>query len=116
MNQRSPDQVFRRGLKAVQRRLGRAPRREDFLRRLPSRAVAAEIGVFRGEFTESILKINRPRELHLIDGWWELHGEHFPMWGGEYTEFGQLSTRQAHDEVMQVVKRFERDTQTTIHV
>ena len=78
--------------------------------------MAAEIGVFRGEFTRAIFTTNRPRELHLIDGWWELHGEHFPLWGGDYTEFGQLSTRQAYDEVNEVVRQLGGDTETTVHV
>jgi hypothetical protein len=78
--------------------------------------VAAEIGVFRGRFTKAIFTTNRPRELHLIDGWWELHGEFFPVWGGAYTEFGQLTTRQAHDEVLEVIRRFGEKTRTSVHV
>ncbi|HEX3981817.1 MAG TPA: class I SAM-dependent methyltransferase, partial [Acidimicrobiales bacterium] len=116
MNRRSPDELIRRGLKSARRRLGHEPRREDFLKSLPRQAVAAEIGVFRGEFTEFIFTTNRPSELHLIDVWWELHGEFFPMWGGAYTEFGQLSTRQAYEEVLAIVERLQEDCKTTVHV
>ena len=55
------------------RRLRQPPKRSDFLSRLPKDAVCAEIGVFRGEFSRQILEIKAPRELHLIDGWWELN-------------------------------------------
>lgn len=41
--------------------------------------------------------MTRPRELHLIDGWWELYGERFPDWGA-YTKYGTLETRTAFDE------------------
>jgi hypothetical protein len=53
--------------------------------------------VFRGEFTRHIIRVARPRELHLIDGWWELYGARFPDWGS-YTEHGALETRQAYAE------------------
>jgi hypothetical protein len=106
---------LRRALRRGRRLLGHTPQRQDFLRRLPRHAVAAEIGVFRGEFTETILKANRPRELHLIDVWWELHGEHFPDWG-KYTDFGRLTTRQAYDETLAVLERLGGRTRTTVHV
>jgi hypothetical protein len=52
---------------------GHRPDREqvrDFiLRRMPTRGVVAEIGVDLGDFSERILTLNRPRELHLIDPW-----------------------------------------------
>lgn len=35
----------------------------------PKHSVAAEIGVSRGEYTEKILSIVQPRQLHLIDSW-----------------------------------------------
>jgi hypothetical protein len=74
--------------------LGR-PRRWHYLERLPKGCIGAEIGVFRGEFTPHIIRVTRPSELHLIDGWWELYGERFPDWG-LYTERGALETRQAY--------------------
>lgn len=91
------------------------PRRHRFLERLPRHAVGAEIGVFRGEFTRQILRVARPRELHLIDGWWELHGETFPFEWGEYSDWGRLSTRDAHAEVERVAAGAAA-TRCTIHV
>ena len=43
--------------------------REWLLKRLPKRSVCAEIGVYEGRFSELILRIARPRKLHLIDPW-----------------------------------------------
>ena len=82
-----------RGRYAAGSLLGR-PRRWRFLERLPKNAVGAEVGVFRGEYTRHIVRIAKPRELHLIDGWWELYGERYPDWGA-YTDHGRLTTRQA---------------------
>ncbi len=90
--------------------LGR-PRRWHYLETLPENAVAAEIGVFRGEFTPHILRVTRPRELHLIDGWWELYGERFPDWGA-YTDHGRLETRTAFAEA----RRRTRGKPVTFHV
>jgi len=43
--------------------------REMLLRRMPKNAVCAEIGVWKGDFSDRILRVTRPRELHLIDPW-----------------------------------------------
>lgn len=49
--------------------------RAFLLRLLPVGSVGAEIGVYRGRFSEQILRIARPRELHLIDPWKHEKGE-----------------------------------------
>lgn len=43
--------------------------REHLLDRLPKEGIAAEVGVNRGDFSEKILAVARPRKLHLIDLW-----------------------------------------------
>ena len=43
--------------------------RDAFLRGLPKHSVVAEVGVAQGDFSESILSITKPKELHLIDSW-----------------------------------------------
>ncbi len=47
--------------------------RIDFLKEvakhLPENSVCAELGVYRGEFSASILEIIKPKELHLVDPW-----------------------------------------------
>jgi Methyltransferase domain len=55
-----------------QRMLQRLPKdqvREMLLRRMPKNGVCVEIGVWKGDFSDRILRITRPRELHLIDPW-----------------------------------------------
>jgi predicted O-methyltransferase YrrM len=44
--------------------------REFLLAHLPQHGVCAEIGVFKGNFSEAILHHNRPRQLYLIDPWY----------------------------------------------
>ena len=43
--------------------------RDPLLKLLPRRAVCAEIGVWKGGFSELILRRTRPKSLHLIDPW-----------------------------------------------
>jgi SAM-dependent methyltransferase len=89
--------------------------RERFLRGLQKGAVCAEIGVFRGQFSEKILSVTKPRELHLIDVWWELYGEHYPDWGA-YTDHGELPTRQAYEDTLSVVQRCAGKAVVKVHV
>lgn len=90
--------------------LGR-PRRWRYLEQVAKGGVGAEIGVFRGEFTPHLLRVTRPRHLHLIDGWWTLYGERYPDWGA-YTEHGALETRRAYEETLRRVD----GAPCTIHV
>lgn len=46
------------------------------MRRMPRNGAVAEIGVDLGDFSEKILALNRPRELHLIDPWTVESGEY----------------------------------------
>jgi len=68
---------------------------------LPKHSVGAEIGVFQGQFTREILRVVRPRRLHLVDSWWLQLGEYYPNWGA-YTDFGRLRTREAYDRARQI--------------
>jgi hypothetical protein len=70
--------------------------RSRFLRQMPKGAVCAEIGVFRGEFTRDILRVTRPIEIHLIDGWWLVEDRMFE----DHDEEERLAILQAaHGEV-----------------
>lgn len=43
--------------------------RARMLAEMPKGGIAAEIGVWEGNFSEKILEIADPKELHLIDPW-----------------------------------------------
>ncbi len=43
--------------------------RENMLQHMPKNGVVAEIGVFKGDFSESIFKITKPSKYYLIDIW-----------------------------------------------
>jgi len=47
----------------------RAEARRLVIEMIPPDAVCAEIGVWKGDFSEAIAEIARPRALHLIDPW-----------------------------------------------
>lgn len=49
--------------------------RAFLLKLLPVGSVGAEIGVYQGRFSEQILQVVRPRELHLVDPWKHEEGE-----------------------------------------
>lgn len=54
----------------------------------------AELGVFRGVFSEFILKTVEPKLFYMVDGWELLFGPKF-TWGGDYTCNGTLPTQVA---------------------
>ena len=39
------------------------------LKELPKNSICAEIGVYKGDFSEDILSVTRPKKLYLIDPW-----------------------------------------------
>ncbi len=84
--------------------------RSRFLRQMPKGAVCAEIGVFRGEFTRDILRVTKPRELHLIDGWWLVEDGMFDEWD-EHDR--QRIIRAAHSAVEALAARHP---ECTVHV
>jgi SAM-dependent methyltransferase len=73
--------------------------------------VGAEVGVFRGHFSEVILSVLSPRKFFMIDPWTKL-GAFFP-WGGQYTAFGKLPTALARREAQLRAARFP-NTHTVI--
>lgn len=76
--------------------LRRLANRRWVLDHVPAGGVGAEIGVFRGHFSELICAVLRPRKLYLIDPWTSI-GPVFG-WSGEYTADGRLPTALARDE------------------
>lgn len=53
----------------AKRRMSKDKVREVFLGRLPTGGIAIEIGVWHGDFSETILDIVKPEKLYLIDPW-----------------------------------------------
>ena len=83
--------------------------REKLIGRMPKGAVAAEIGVWEGKFSDTILKIAAPRELHLIDPW--LYQPEFANTG-----FGRKKNETRMDEMFsEVSARFADRPEVRIH-
>ncbi|MCC6370402.1 MAG: class I SAM-dependent methyltransferase [Bacteroidia bacterium] len=87
--------------------------RESLLKILPKNAVCAELGVFRGDFSQHILRITKPKEAHFIDVWWVEFGENYPDWGA-YTNYGKLKTRDAYNESKAKIDKYKANS--IIHV
>jgi methyltransferase family protein len=70
------------------------------LRQLPAGSIGAEIGVFRGDFSAEILRVVRPRQLHLIDPWkFETDDIYRESWYGGEQGGGQARLDSIHDDV-----------------
>ena len=42
---------------------------------LPKGAVGAELGVFTGFFSASLLRYARPKKMFFVDPWWKMYGD-----------------------------------------
>ena len=49
--------------------------RTDLLKILPKNSIGAELGVWKGEYSEELLQIVQPSILHLVDAWDALASE-----------------------------------------
>lgn len=91
-----------------------APCRTELLNRMPKNSVCAEIGVYKGEFSGHILKVVRPKKLHLIDPWfYETAPEYRRTWYG-----GNAGVDQKHmDSLWQsVAHKFRKEIEAGIVV
>ncbi len=83
--------------------------RARLLAHMPKGGVAAEIGVWEGKFSQKILDLTQPRELHLIDPWL-----YQPEFGN--TGFGRKKNESRMDEMFHEVKgRFAARPEVTVH-
>lgn len=83
--------------------------RGRMLESLPKGGVVAEIGVWEGDFSQRILEICEPRELHLIDPW--LYMPEFPNTGFGKKKNESLMEERYHN----VVARFADDPRVHVH-
>jgi len=90
-------------------------RREDFLNFLPKHSIGAEIGVFKGEFSEKILMVVKPKKLHLIDGWHKIYGEYYP-WISFDTNMRVLKTTEAYNQTIKVLEKYNAKKICKVHV
>jgi hypothetical protein len=74
--------------------------RNFLLHQVPSGGVAAEIGVWKGDFSRAILDIAQPTQLHLIDPWKFEGGEEYAesLYGRKAVE-GQVAMDATYDQV-----------------
>jgi hypothetical protein len=91
--------------------LKRTEERAWILRHAPKGGVGAEVGVFRGHFSEVILGALTPKKLYLIDPW-EKQGKFFG-WGGGYTNDMSLPTAVARRDAELRARKFP-DTEVVI--
>ena len=85
--------------------------RRQLLKRLPRAAVAAEIGVWTGDFSERIRQYTLPLKLHLIDPWTIPAGFSGPDAQGRHAK-NQGDMDRVHWAVQ---KRFEGAVDVAIH-
>ncbi|MDP7030535.1 MAG: class I SAM-dependent methyltransferase [Phycisphaerales bacterium] len=101
-------------MKAAARRipgLRRLDARGRLLGLTPSNAVCAEIGVWKGAFTERVLRQRKPASYHLIDPW-AFQGDMPDRWYGGAIADGQGYMDAIHDDIQQ---RFGTLPNVTIH-
>ncbi|MGF1482303.1 MAG: class I SAM-dependent methyltransferase [Cyanophyceae cyanobacterium] len=95
----------------VKRSVTQEEPRIKLLRKLPKKAIGAEIGVWKGGFSSKIIEITVPKELHLIDPW--LFQSEFSerMYGGKVAK-----KQEDMDEIYQAVRdQFKDNTRVVIH-
>jgi len=83
--------------------------RARLLGHMPKGAIAAEIGVWEGKFSQKILDLTEPSELHLIDPWL-----YQPEFGN--TGFGRKKNETRMDEMFHEVReRFAGRPEVKVH-
>ena len=85
--------------------------RSELLNRMPKHAVCAEIGVWRGKFSNQILQVTEPAELHLVDPWEFM--PHLPLrgYGGRTAQDQEYMDGMAR----QIATMFSADARVSIH-
>jgi hypothetical protein len=108
------------GMSKLARLAGLTPPRVNpravMLDMLPKQSVGAEIGVHLGDFSAEVLRIVRPRELHLIDPWkHEASQDYEHAWYGGEARGGQAEMDGRYDVVRARFARDLRSGRVSIH-
>jgi hypothetical protein len=85
--------------------VGRMEKRPWILRHVVPGGIGAEVGVFRGHFSEVLMANLKPEKIYLIDPWTKA-GELFDFTDGPYTNLGLLPTKVALNEVQLRARKF----------
>jgi hypothetical protein len=85
--------------------------RKQLLLLIPKNSVCAEIGVWKGNFSDQILKVVKPQKLHLIDPWKFLPAYSDRWYGGTIAK-SQADMDKVYKEVK---KKFNKDKRVTVH-
>ena len=90
--------------------------RRRLLERLPKGCLCAEIGVWKGDFSERILEVVRPARLDLIDPWRAITGDGYEgaRYGGRL-EQGQAEMDAIHAAVLERFARQRREGIVHVH-
>ena len=87
----------------------RAASRDFMFDTLPKGGRVIEVGVFYGDFSERILAMNEPRELHLVDPWFPK--DDGTLYDGPTQDFkdGKAASEALQAQYLQVTTRFARE-------
>lgn len=89
--------------------------RERLLRMMPQGSACAEIGVYKGDFSKRILKVVKPRVLHLVDPWRHEAGDAYKeAWYGGKAE-GQTIMDDIHHGVKVLFRKQIATGRVVIH-
>lgn len=90
---------------------GRQKDRNFLLQMIPKNSVCAEIGVWKGEFSEQIIKVVKPQNLHLIDPWKYIASYSNRWYGGTIAQ-NQKDMDKIHEKVG---SKFKKEKCVVIH-
>ena len=87
--------------------------REPLLKKLSKQAVCCEIGVDKGDFSQELLQITKPEEIHLIDPWDYFEDPKYvkSRYGGKKG----VSKKNMDNRYNDVIKRFSNNKNVIIH-
>jgi Methyltransferase domain len=107
---RKPRNYLRRKMARLKRGIRRHRDRSALLAMLPKRAVGAEVGVWKGDFSARLLRRTKPTELHLIDPWTHTEAE-----GYEKAAFARRDADEMDAMYRDVRKRFDGRKNVVLH-